>query len=39
MPDRTGDVIALTNKGEDGWWEGTLNGRSGIFPENYVQMM
>ncbi|RUS22260.1 hypothetical protein BC937DRAFT_89863 [Endogone sp. FLAS-F59071] len=36
---RTGDVITLTSRGEDGWWEGTLNGRSGIFPENYVEKM
>lgn len=33
---RQGDTILVTNKDDSGWWEGTLNGQSGIFPANYV---
>ncbi|RUS30762.1 hypothetical protein BC938DRAFT_478989 [Jimgerdemannia flammicorona] len=36
---RAGDVITLTSKDEGGWWQGTLKGRSGIFPENYVKLI
>ncbi|KAM9843048.1 ABI family, member 3a isoform 1-T2 [Aulostomus maculatus] len=32
-----GDIIYLTHRHEDGWWEGLLNGKRGFFPENYVQ--
>ncbi|XP_007904962.1 SH3 domain-containing protein 21 isoform X3 [Callorhinchus milii] len=33
-----GDVILVLNKdtGEDGWWEGYLNGKEGLFPDNFV---
>lgn len=33
---RQGDIITVTKKDDSGWWEGTLNGQSGIFPSNYV---
>ncbi|KAJ8314820.1 hypothetical protein KUTeg_006970 [Tegillarca granosa] len=33
-----GDVIQVTKKDGD-WWTGTLAGRSGIFPANYVKKM
>ncbi|KAI8081130.1 hypothetical protein BDF21DRAFT_339095 [Thamnidium elegans] len=33
---KQGDMIIVTNKDDSGWWEGTLNGQSGIFPANYV---
>lgn len=32
-----GDIIYLTNRHDDGWCEGVLNGNRGFFPENYVQ--
>jgi Rho guanine nucleotide exchange factor 7 len=33
-----GDVITVTQKDVEGhWWEGTLNGRTGWFPSNYVE--
>ncbi|CAG09826.1 unnamed protein product [Tetraodon nigroviridis] len=32
-----GDVIVVTRQEEGGWWEGTLNGRTGWFPSNYVR--
>lgn len=31
-----GDVIWVTNQKDPGWWEGTLNGKTGVFPANYV---
>ncbi|RAL67043.1 hypothetical protein DID88_007823 [Monilinia fructigena] len=37
---KKGDIITVTKKTEsnEDWWTGTLNGRSGIFPSNYVKM-
>uniref|UniRef100_A0A665UU09 Rho guanine nucleotide exchange factor 7-like n=1 Tax=Echeneis naucrates TaxID=173247 RepID=A0A665UU09_ECHNA len=32
-----GDIIGVTRQEEGGWWEGTLNGRTGWFPSNYVR--
>ena len=29
-------IIDVTAKNEDGWWEGILNGVTGLFPGNYV---
>jgi len=37
---KKGDVITVTKKTEkaEDWWTGTLNGKTGIFPSNYVKM-
>lgn len=32
-----GDLIGVTRQEDGGWWEGTLNGRTGWFPSNYVR--
>ncbi|CAN0090521.1 unnamed protein product [Lampetra fluviatilis] len=32
-----GDVITVTRPEDGGWWEGTLAGRTGWFPSNYVR--
>jgi len=32
-----GDVITIVNDTHPEWWIGSLNGRSGEFPSNYVQ--
>lgn len=32
-----GDMIVVTRQEEGGWWEGTLNGKTGWFPSNYVR--
>ncbi|XP_030590775.1 ABI family, member 3a isoform X2 [Archocentrus centrarchus] len=32
-----GDIIYLTQRHDDGWFEGILNGKQGFFPENYVE--
>ena len=31
-----GDKISVFAKGEDGWWEGEVNGKRGVFPSNYT---
>lgn len=31
-----GDIIAISQKTDEGWWEGTLNGKTGWFPSSYV---
>lgn len=33
---KKGDVITVTQK-DDGWWEGTLDEKTGWFPSNYVK--
>ncbi|KAG8004506.1 Rho guanine nucleotide exchange factor 7 [Nibea albiflora] len=32
-----GDIISVTRQEDGGWWEGSLNGKSGWFPSNYVR--
>lgn len=32
-----GEMILVTRQEEGGWWEGTLNGKTGWFPSNYVR--
>ncbi|XP_054677663.1 SH3 domain-containing kinase-binding protein 1 isoform X2 [Grus americana] len=38
---REGDVITLISKDciDVGWWEGELNGRRGVFPDNFVKLL
>lgn len=40
LPFREGDRIRVVKKTEstDDWWDGELNGRTGQFPANYVQV-
>ncbi len=33
------DVISVTSQPEDGWWEGILRGKKGMFPSNFVAVM
>lgn len=37
---KKGDIIQVIKKTEstNDWWTGSLNGRTGIFPSNYVEM-
>lgn len=41
LPFRKGDVITILKKSEsqDDWWTGRVNGREGIFPANYVELV
>lgn len=32
-----GDIIYVLKKNDDGWYEGVLNGTTGLFPGNYVE--
>ncbi|XP_046867046.1 uncharacterized protein LOC6643737 isoform X1 [Drosophila willistoni] len=33
---KKGDLITVTQREDGGWWEGTLNDKTGWFPSNYV---
>lgn len=40
LPFQAGDMIKLTACDEaDEWWQGELNGRAGMFPANYVELV
>ncbi|KAL0974133.1 hypothetical protein UPYG_G00216080 [Umbra pygmaea] len=32
-----GDLISVSRQEDGGWWEGSLNGKTGWFPSNYVR--
>uniref|UniRef100_A0A8C1W6P2 Rho guanine nucleotide exchange factor (GEF) 7b n=1 Tax=Cyprinus carpio TaxID=7962 RepID=A0A8C1W6P2_CYPCA len=32
-----GDIIQVSRQEEGGWWEGSVNGKTGWFPSNYVK--
>jgi Variant SH3 domain/SH3 domain len=34
-----GDIIRNIIQQEGGWWSGMLNGRKGVFPDNFVRML
>lgn len=34
-----GEEIVLNNKLDGGWWEGTLHGKSGYFPSDFVEIV
>lgn len=36
-----GDVITVLSKDieDEGWWKGELNGRVGVFPDNFVELI
>ena len=33
-----GDVILVEKARESGWWIGSLRGKKGFFPRNYVEV-
>ncbi|KAM6953789.1 SH3 domain-containing kinase-binding protein 1 [Aplochiton taeniatus] len=34
---KIGDVIEIIGEVEEGWWEGSLGGKTGMFPSNFTQ--
>ncbi|XP_071994059.1 SH3 domain-containing kinase-binding protein 1 isoform X2 [Engystomops pustulosus] len=38
---REGDIVLVINKDcvDVGWWEGEVNGRRGVFPDNFVKLL
>ena len=37
-----GDIITIRNKDvpdSEGWWEGEVNGKVGMFPNNFVKLL
>ena len=34
-----GAIVYVVRRNDDGWHEGILNGVTGLFPENYVEML
>uniref|UniRef100_A0A8C2BWM2 Osteoclast-stimulating factor 1 n=1 Tax=Cyprinus carpio TaxID=7962 RepID=A0A8C2BWM2_CYPCA len=34
---KLGDIIDITEEVEEGWWSGSMNGKSGLFPSNFVK--
>lgn len=35
---KVGDIIKNVQMSEGGWWEGELNGKKGMFPDNFVKV-
>ncbi|XP_068427324.1 endophilin-A2-like isoform X2 [Clinocottus analis] len=36
---REGDIITLVNQIDENWFEGAIRGKTGYFPNNYVEVM
>ncbi|GLD46966.1 SH3 domain-containing kinase-binding protein 1 isoform X1, partial [Lates japonicus] len=34
---KIGDIIEIIAEVEEGWWEGILNGKTGMFPSNFTR--
>jgi signal transducing adaptor molecule len=39
LPFRRGDIISVLDSAYKDWWRGSLRGRTGIFPLNYVEIL
>ncbi|CAG13005.1 unnamed protein product [Tetraodon nigroviridis] len=34
---KIGDIVDILEEVEEGWWSGSINGKSGVFPSNFVK--
>ncbi|XP_052242477.1 uncharacterized protein LOC127852563 [Dreissena polymorpha] len=34
-----GDMVEVLKQEEEGWWEGIVNGKQGMFPSNFVEII
>ncbi|XP_057678481.1 CD2-associated protein isoform X1 [Corythoichthys intestinalis] len=34
---KVGDIVDVVDEVEEGWWSGIINGKSGLFPSNFVK--
>ncbi|KAK3597309.1 hypothetical protein CHS0354_010940 [Potamilus streckersoni] len=34
-----GDIVDVIRQAEDGWYEGSVNGKTGVFPSNFVEVL
>lgn len=34
-----GDIVTNIDQADGGWWTGELNGKEGLFPENFVEVI
>ena len=39
LPLREGQKVRVTRQHESGWWTGEINGKVGMFPANYVELL
>ena len=35
---RRGEIVEVLAQNHKGWWTGSLNGKEGFFPSNYVKL-
>lgn len=36
---KVGDIVIIKSKEDEGWWIGSCNGKTGLFPSNYVEAL
>lgn len=36
---KVGDIVVVTKQEDEGWWEGEFNGKHGVFPSNFVELI
>ncbi|KAM9798340.1 CD2-associated protein [Neosynchiropus ocellatus] len=34
---KVGEIVDITHEVEEGWWSGCVNGKTGLFPSNFVK--
>ena len=35
---RKGEIVEVLAQVKEGWWQGSLNGKKGLFPSNFVEL-